>query len=189
MRSLYIVSLLILLSNISSGQKNREAGIAIMNTGTAYPFGQFGKLLTQWQHPGFEIHYSFNWDTKSKHDWYQEYQLGYFYHRFVQHAFQLYSDIGYRYKYKRATAQAAIGVGYLHAIPATAVLKLAPDGEYKNAKGIGKAQAMAVAKFTFGYLVNSSGKRPCKVFATYQQLLQTPFVKEYVPILPYNSLL
>ena len=86
-------------------------------------------------------------------------------------------------------AQSAIGAGYLHSIPATAKLKLDNNGEYKNDKGIGRAQAMAVLNFSAGYIPHPLGARPLKIFITYQQLLQTPFVKAYVPILPYNILL
>jgi hypothetical protein len=48
---------------------------------------------------------------------------------------------------------------------------------------------MAVLNFRVGYIIHPSGKRSLKIFTTYQQFLQTPFVKAYVPVLPYNSLL
>jgi len=190
MKTIFYILILVILVNKSSAQKNKQLSIAFVNTGTAYPFSQFGKLIIRLQHPGVEIGYSFNWKTKSKHDWYQEIKLGYFYHRFVQHAILLYTDIGYRYKLSQKwTAQVALGAGYLHSIPATAKLKLGANGEYKNNKGIGRMQALATVNFGIGYTLHPSGKTPLKLFTTYQQLLQMPFVKAYVPILPYNSLM
>lgn len=186
------VLLLMLLgfSGFVSAQKNTEVSVAFINIETAYPFAQVGNIITRIQHPGVEIGYGFNWKTKTKHDWYQEIKLAYFYHKFVQHAFPLYTDVGYRYKFSpKWTAQIAIGAGYLHSIPTTAKLKLGENGEYKNDKGIGRAQTMATIKFGAGYTVYPTGKRPLKIQAIYQPLLQTPFVKAYVPILPYNSLL
>ena len=181
---------LLFISIFVSAQKNRNISIAFLNTGSGYPFSQFGKLVSGIEHPGIEIGYGFNWKSKNKHDWFQEIKLGYFYHRFVQHAIPLYTDIGYKYKFSRKlTAQIALGAGYLHSIPATAKLKLGDNGEYKKDKGIGRAQAIAVVNFGAGYIIHPAGKRPLKIFATYQQFLQTPFVKAYVPILPYNSLL
>ena len=171
-------------------QRNPRLGVAFMNTGTAYPFAEFGKLATTVMHLGVEFIYSFNWRTKKAHDWYQEIKLGYFYHRFVQHGIPLYTDFGYRYKFsKKLQAQAAIGAGYMQSIPATAKLKLNADGEYKNNKGIGRAQAIMVFNVGIKYVLNPECKRPLHIFITYQQLLQTPFVKAYVPLLPYNSLM
>src|SRR5688500_5203137 len=178
------------IMTLASAQKNKEISIALVSTATGYPFSKFGKLVTNVRHPGVEIGYSFNWKVKRKHDWYQEFKLGYFYHRFVQHSIPLYTDLGYRYRIlDRLTLQVALGAGYLHSIPATAKLKLTENGEYKSDKGIGRIQALAAANFGIGYIFNPSSEKSPKIFTTYQQLLQMPFVKAYVPILPYNSLM
>ncbi len=182
--------MLVVISTFALAQKSKRISVAFLNTGTAYPFSQFGKLVSGIEQPGIELGYGFNWKSKDKHDWYQEIKLGYFYHRFVQHAFPLYTSIGYRYKFSQQwSAQLALGAGYLHSIPATAKLKLSADGEYKNNIGIGRAQLMAALNFGVGFILHTSGRRPLKIFTNYQQFFQAPFVKAYVPILPYNSLL
>jgi hypothetical protein len=161
-----------------------------MNVSTAKPFSHLGKLITSVQHPGVEFGYSFNWKTRTKHDWYQEVKLGYFDHRFVQHAITLYTDFGYRYKFsKKWAAQAALGTGYLHSIPATAQLTLQDNGEYKSGKGIGRMQALAAVNIGAAHIFNPSSLKPVKAFITYQQMLQLPFINAYVPLLPYNNLL
>ena len=188
----HTICLLVLLiaAGVSMEQKKKEISIAFVNTASAYPFSKFGKLLSGVEHPGVEIGYGFDWKSKNKHDWFQEIKLSYFYHRFVQHGIPLYTNIGYRYKFRHSVlAQIAVGAGYMQSIPATAKLKLSGDGEYKNDKGIGRPQALAVVNFSMGYVIHPSSKRTAKIFITYQQFLQTPFVKVYVPILPYNSLL
>lgn len=185
-----IFLLTLLISTFVFAQKNKELSVAFLNTASAYPFSQFGKLATGIEHPGIELGYGFNWKTKPKHDWFQEFKLSYFYHRFVQHGIPLHTDIGYRYKFSRAlNAQASVGAGYMQSVPATAKLKLSADGEYKKDKGIGRSQAIAVVSFSIGYKIHLSEKNAPRLFLTYQQFLQTPFVKAYVPILPYNSLL
>jgi hypothetical protein len=190
MKNAFGFFILLLLSLPGYAQRNRQISIAFLNTGSAYPFAQFSKLVTKLQHPGVELGYGFNWKTKPKHDWFQEFKLSYFYHRFVQHGIPLYTDIGYRYKFSHAIrAQISCGAGYMQSIPATAKLKLGANGEYRKDNGIGRSQAIAVVNFSIGYTINSSVKNAPRIFLTYQQFLQTPFVKAYVPILPYNSLL
>ena len=172
----------------ASAQRTKEIGIAISNSNTAFPFSKFGSLFSGVFHPGVEFSYGFNWKSKKKHDWFQDIKAGYFYHRFMQHGISLYTDLGYRYKFNQhITADAAMGFGYMHSIPATAVLKLNDEGEYENGKGIGRAQAIAPFTLGIGYTINPSSARPLKLFAQYQQKLQFPFVKSYVPLLPYNS--
>jgi hypothetical protein len=190
MKNRYCVLLLLFITTFASAQNKKEIGIALVNAASAYPFSKLGNLVTEVSQPGIEASYGFNLKTKSRNDWYQQLKFGWLYHRFVQNAFSLYTNVGYRYKFSpHWSAHAAIGAGYLHSIPATAKLKLNNNGEYKNDKGIGRAQAMAVLNFSPGYIPHPMGARPLKIFITYQQLIQTPFVKAYVPILPYNSLL
>ena len=190
MKNSICIFLFLFISTIASAQKSRNISVAFQNVGSAYPFSQFGKLVSEIEHPGVEAGYSFNWKSKNKHVWFQEVKLGYFYHRFVQHAFPFYTDIGYRYQFqKKWSARVAIGAGYLHSIPATGKFKLNENGEYKNDKGIGRSQALAVLNFGTAYTAHPTGERPVKVFATYQQLIQMPFIKQYVPLLPYNAML
>jgi hypothetical protein len=190
MKSAIYLLILLLVSVLATAQKEKDISIAFVNTGSAYPFSQFGKLLSGVEHPGVEIGYGFNWKTKNKHDWFQEIKVSYFYHRFVQHGIPLYTDIGYRYKFRHTlSAQVAVGAGYMQSIPATAKLKLSDNGEYKNDKGIGRSQAVAVLNLGIAYIIHPASKKSPKIFINYQQFLQTPFVKAYVPILPYNSLL
>lgn len=190
MKSIMYTSFFLLFATVALPQKNKELSVAIVNAASAYPFSQFGKLFSRVQHPGIELGYGFNCKTKYKHAWIQEVKLSYFYHRFVQHALLLYTDFAYRNKFSQAlTAQIAGGAGYMQSIPATAKLKLADNGEYQNDKGIGRSQVLAVVNISLRYNFHSTAKRSPTIFVTYQQFLQTPFVKAYVPILPYNSLL
>ncbi|MGH2647882.1 MAG: hypothetical protein ACRDE8_09960, partial [Ginsengibacter sp.] len=126
----FFISLLLMLSGYA--QRNKQISVAFLNTGSAYLFAEFSKLITTVQNPGIELGYGFNWKTKPKHDWFQEFKLSYFYHRFVQHGIPLYTDIGYRYKFSSLlSAQISCGAGYMQSIPAAAKLKLGAEGEYK----------------------------------------------------------
>jgi hypothetical protein len=170
-------------------QRKKQVSIAFMNAATAKPFSHFGNLFSG-LHPGVMLGYGYDISSKPRHDWYQDLNIGYFYHRFVQHAITLTTDIGYRYRFSNSwSAQASAGGGYLHSIPATAQLSLNSNGDYKNAKGIGRMQALAAFNIGAGKILEPAALRPIKIFISYRVMLQFPFIKAYVPLLPYNNLL
>jgi hypothetical protein len=190
MKKILLVSISVLILKMTFGQRPKEVSVALMNTNSAMPFNKFSGLITGVFHPGIELGYSFNWKTRKSHDWYQDLKLGYFYHRFVQHGIPLYTQLGYRYKFSETFhSDVALGAGYFHSIPATAKLKLQENGEYRNNKGVGRMQLMMTALVGTSYILNPSAAKPVRLFINYQQRLQTPFVKSYVPLLPYNSLM
>ncbi len=172
----------------ASAQRNRQVSVAITSNSTAMPFSKLGGLFKTPVHPGVEFGYGINWKTRRKHDWFQTFKAGYFYHRFVQHAIPVYTTFGYRYKFLEALdAETSFGAGYMHSVPATAKYRLNSSGEYENNKGIGRMQAIAVFNIGGNYNINRKAKRPKSIFALYQQQLQMPFIKSYVPLLPYNT--
>jgi hypothetical protein len=169
-------------------RKGKALSLALTNSQSAFPFNKFGALFTKELHPGFEVGYEFNWRTAKKHDWFQSFRAGYFYHQFIQHGIPLYTQLGYRFKWKEHwRAHSALGLGYLHSIPDAGVLKLNDEGEYEKAKGIGRPQALINLSFGMQYNLKMNGSRPLAIFLQYQQQLQTPFIKSYVPLLPYNN--
>jgi hypothetical protein len=169
-------------------QKNKYISLGVYNTQTAMPFGKFAGLFGEILHPGVEIGYGKIISPKQKHEWFSEWKVSYFFHRFVQHGIPITYNYGYRYKFNsKFSAEALLGAGYMHSIPATAKLKLNSDGEYENNKGVGRMQATASFSVGVSYIVNPKDQRPLRLFTLYQQRLQMPFVRSYVPLLPYNS--
>lgn len=190
MRYIIITFLILITSNIGFTQKQTYVSTALLTTQNAMPIGKFTGLLKETIHPGIEIGYGKIIFSKEKHDWFLELKAAYFFHRFVQHGIPIYLNYGYRYKpIKKLGFDIAIGAGYLHSIPATAKLKLNNDGDYENNKGVGRMQATASFAFGLNYVFNNSGTKPISLYLNYQQRLQMPFVKSYVPLLPYNSFL
>jgi hypothetical protein len=170
-------------------QNRNYYSVAFTNNASSYPLNTFAGFFKAPFHPGIELGWSRNFKEKIKHDWFRDVKLGYFYHRFVQHGIPIYLNYGYRYKFsKQFYSQIALGGGYFHSIPATEVLKLNDNGDYKNAKGIGRPQALFALSVGTGYVFKLTNQQPLNLFLQYQARIQTPFVKSYVPILPYNQL-
>ncbi len=188
MKKTYVLLLFMFSFLDTFPQKNKldHISVALTTFHTAFPFASFSKLFTEEFHPGLEIGTGFNWRTKPKHDWFQSFKFGYSYHRFVQHSFALYSEVGYRYKFSKSfAAEARLGAGYLHAIPVGKIYKLSGDGNYIKKANWGRPQAMAA--FSLG-ISKSLGGSGIVAFLQYQQRVQLPFIKSYVPLLPSNML-
>lgn len=182
----YILTLAIIGLAVSAwAQDNKKYGsVALTANATAYPFSYLAGYTQNPLHPGVELTYGKNFVQKGKHDWFREFKLGYFYHQYLQHGIPLYINYGYRYHFtKKFHAEAAGGAGYLHSISEPELLEQGENGEYKNAKGIGKPQLMAAVTLGLGYTVAN-----WRLFIQYQARVQTPFIKSYVPVLPYDQL-
>jgi len=175
-------------TNAQAQKRQKQITLAVMNIQSAYPFGKFAGMFTEQFHPGIEGGIGLTWKTRPKHDWFQEFKAGYFFHRFVQHGIPVYTDFGYRYKFsKRLASDVLVGAGYLHSIPATGKFKLNKNGEYENNKGVGRMQAMVTFGLGASFMVRPNASKPLTIFSRYEQQIQMPFVKSYVPLLPYNS--
>jgi hypothetical protein len=186
MKHILIFASMVLLTITASAQNKKYLGVAVFNTQTDLPFGKLTGLFTKAFHPGIEATWGKSFSIRQKHDWFWDARFAYFFHRFVQHGIPFYVNIGYRYRAgAHFSADAAVGAGAMLSVPATSKLKL-NNGEYQNNKGIGRLQAIATFSLGAGYTFRSTGRSP-KVFIVYQQRLQAPFVRSYVPILPYNN--
>lgn len=185
-RKLLLLSVLIHAGNTQAAKKLEYWSIAFNNVVTAKPFSGFPKLFYTNLHPGLTVSTGFTWKDKPKHSWNQSFKAGYFSHRYIQRAITLYSEFGYRYKAgKRLGLTAAIGAGYLHMIPAEKQFRMNDNGDWEPIKMRSRPQAMISLSLGVDYKINEAGNR---VFIRYQNLLQTPFVPGYVPLLPYNVL-
>jgi hypothetical protein len=161
--------------------------VAVTTTHTAFPFSSFSKLFISDFHPGLEFGTGLNWTAKARHDWFQTFNLSYYYQRFVQHSISIYSEFGYRYKFSPFfNIEAKLGAGYLHAIPADKIFILRENGTYTKKNNFGKPQVMAGFSLVAKKNITTKG---LTVFLEYQQRLQLPFIKSYVPILPSNTLM
>lgn len=152
------------------------------NINSTLPVTGFPSLFYANYHPYVEGGYEFllkEWDKSSL---FQSVGVGYFYHRFMQHGIPLTTEARWVYTAPETFhPYVALGGGYLHAIPISKQLVLNDEGEYERAGGVGRSQA------TFSLSLGTDIQVSSWTFlAEYKMLFQTPFVKSYVPLLPYG---
>ena len=188
MKQLFMMVFVILIAITTYAQKKKYIGLTFFNTQTDIPFGKFAGLFKDALHPGLEFRFGKNISTKKNHDWFREWRLAYFYHRYVQSGIPLYFDMGYRRHFIRHfEAETSIGAGVMRSIPGTQVFNQNDVGEWHALKLKGRWQLIATYEIGIGYTLNPQASRPLQIFSVYQQRIQFPFVNSYIPLLPYNS--
>jgi hypothetical protein len=154
------------------------------NINSAYPISGFPGLFYKQYHPVFEAGYrvlltGFG-ESRSQID--ASVSLGYFYHRFMQHGIPISLDLRYKYDPGMLLQPfVSLGGGYLLAIPVPGRLTLNDQGEYERVGGIGRHQG------TFNAALGAEIRfSTFSMMLEYKMMFQTPFVRSYVPLLPYN---
>lgn len=168
-----------------NAQKINAIQFVLENTNAAMPFSKFSSLIGGVYHPGAEMALTKYFSRRKKSEWAGLVHLGYFYHRFVQHGIPLYGSIQYTHQLKgRLWFSTALGAGTLFSIPATAQFKLDESGNYRRLHPV---RLQGTGNFYFGAEYRFPNTNNA-ILIGYQQALQFPFVKKYVPLLPYNCL-
>ncbi len=104
----------------------------------------------------------------------------------MQRSIILYTEFAYRYKAGENWGfTVALGAGYLHMIPGDEQFRQNDNGDWDKIKLKSRPQAAISLSLGIDRKITASGIR---AFVRYQNLLQTPFVPGYVPLLPYNVL-
>ena len=188
MRTFYLLLLFTCFTIHCLAQSNTiPITVSVFNNGTSLPGTGYAGVFSKTVHPGITLGTYHLYQSKKKHELFQSFKLGYFFHRHAQHAVQLYSELGYRYLTASGFyADAALGAGYLHSFADVQQFKF-EDGVYKKKPNLGRPQLMATFAVSAGYDF-AKQKLPLRLFAQYQFWMQTPFVKKYVPLLPNTAL-
>lgn len=167
-----------------------DAYFKIGNNHSALPFSRFGKLAIKDFHLSYELGKSFTLKEKDqKYVWFQTANLGFFKHRFVQSGILLYSENGYEKFLKPSLGvNAKLGLGYYHMFTATDIIEQNSQGVYEKKNDWGRPQAIFTFSLGLTQSIIPAVNTAPKISLEYQIRMQTPFVKSYVPLLPYNAL-
>ncbi len=160
--------------------------VAVSNSHTGKPFTSFSSLFYKEVHPGATLGYGKQLRNIRNHQWNLEITMNYMFHRWVQHNIGFSVNGGYRHSLGSSWgATVQLGGGYQLSIPTGKVFSITSAG-LKNKGHVLRSQFITQLGLIADRKINSKGAR---VFMEYQQKLQAPFIKAYVPLLPYNNLL
>ena len=159
-----------------------QAGVS--NNHSAKPFASFSSLAYEDVNPGF----SFGPNKNIFHSRHVFLGLRFHYFRLqkVQHSVAIAGEAGYKFQLPAGfSLQPNLGAGIMQAFPEGKLFKLNSEGAYMQKRNLGRTQFLLLLNEKLEKKVTSKGHT---VFLIYQQSLQAPFINEYVPLLPFNSL-
>lgn len=184
------VLVLIVLLVIAFESKADDYYFKVGNNHSAMPFSRFAKLGYADFHMSYELGKTFTLKEKdTKFQWFQTANLGYFKHRFVQSGILLYTENGYEHFIRPALGlNAKLGLGYYHMFTATDIIQQNSNGIYEKKRDFGRPQALFTFSLGLTQSIIPAVNTAPKISLEYQIRMQTPFVKSYVPLLPYNVL-
>jgi hypothetical protein len=153
--------------------------LSIFNHATTLPPNGISGPL----HPGIDIGISTRYREKTSSRSFLHWKLGYYYHRLVHHGIQLYGEYTKQYTlFSKLGLGWSAGLGYVHTIELHEKFKLDASGEYERTGRLGKPHAQLSVGAALHYPMGKVSP-----FIQYRVRMVTPFVNEYVPLLPSTS--
>ena len=164
----------------SSAQKSAFSFSAFTHA-TSLPGGTWAGAV----HPGFDVGLQTRLKQRENSRSYLNWKVGYYFHRLVHHGVQVYGEYNWDFNlYHGFGAGVAGGLGYLHTFEAHEIYKLGDDGTYNRSGRLGKAHAQISIATGLHYRLSNQWQP----FLQYRLRMITPFVNEYVPLLPATSI-
>lgn len=142
-------------------------------------------------HPGINTGGTLRWNNSPRHQFFQSGNLGYFYHRDLQHAVQLFTEVGYNLKFENgfAITPLALGGGYVMSIADVTSLDWnATTQQYEVNKNAVRHNWMISVGASMSWETDLIliYNRKTTFFIDYRLQVQGVFIKENIPILPYS---
>ena len=179
MKRLTLILVLGVSFSIVFSQGWKETHVKLSAMRPAFPFSKLLGVATTPFHPIVEVGAAYQWNKNEKNSWSQNVNIGFGYHRFLQSILPIYTTMEYKHCLKKKWQVGAfLGAGYLHSFPLNSQFKFV-DGAYERTGRSGKAQVI----IRMGLLVKYQ-----RLSLAYENFLQAPFVRSYVPLMPYNLL-
>lgn len=184
-RKLLIITVVAMISLSSYSQESRT-GYLLSNNNTSFPVLGYPQLFYSQLHPGIDLYHEWKMNKSEKSQLWYSFNLGGFYHRFIQTTVKLFPKIEYKYFVNdKIDLQIGLGAGYLHTFDNVKVMKLNSEGEYDVQSTLkGRPQFMFTLDMGFGYKL----KNDFQLVMLFRTIMHGPFIKNYVPLVPYNSL-
>lgn len=186
MRTFFLFFLIAVPLILSAQEKVDSSALRIegsfFSNAPSLPFS--GNVFTTPYHPGIDLGIGAPFNLKKSGRWEWRTQLGYYYHELSHHGIHLRGGVLYRQMtgWEGFSWEFSLKGGYLHMIAQRPKYELNDNGAYEKEPSLGRSQFSA--GLATGPAYRFQGSERWELFLNYRFWVQTPFVNEYVPILP-----
>lgn len=201
----WLIFILLPLLSPCQSWKSKPFSVSIFNNATLLPPASLTAVFNQPTHLGVAVNYEFGWKETIRTPlfqnvntyslggnkvytgkWFQNIGLAWYNHQYVNHAFVLTTQAGYRLYVKKFTAELSLHAGAMGAFLHTEKFTRA-DGMWHKSIDPARLYLVGGAGIGIGYDAGYHFNMR-RLFINYDFRLQMPFVKNYVPILPNGIL-
>jgi hypothetical protein len=186
----YLVCCFILFIYAANAQQ-KSYGFAIGNHATSLPITGYPQLFYSNFHPGIDFNYMRTINKSTKNLLHVRLNGSLIYQRFVQ-TINIYTvNLVYdRLLNSRINFNVSLGGGYGAAFEGGAVAKLNNEGVYETkSRFIPRSQFIGQFQTGISYALKKDNADGLRITAQFRTIIQGPFVKDYVPLLPVNAFL
>jgi hypothetical protein len=170
--------------------QEKYLGTSISSNAPSLPITGIGNVFLGSFHPGMDINYLKKFNKKEINQWFYKVNAGLIWQKYVQTLFTVSGMLVYRNNhFKRTNFDAGIGTGYGAAFEGGAVLKLNKDGVYETrSKFFPRSQFIILLQAGIIYKLRKEIAQSIALTLHAKTIVQGPFVKGYVPLLPINAI-
>jgi len=144
-------------------------------------------------HPRLQIEARYQWNNDAHSQWVQSANLGYFFHKYVQHGVQLYTEFGWQRQWDNGLRilPLAIGGGYVLSFQDMPTHEFNPDTEQYERVGVPLRNNWLISLgSTIGYRTPAQVLgRSLSFYLSYRLHVQGTFIKSTVPVVAYSPLM
>lgn len=182
--------LLVVISLASASTQSTFVGLTLSNNTTGLPVITYPDLFYTQFHPGLEATYSKQLNKNAKNRLYINGNFGFYYHQFVQSLVRIYPTVSYERSISKSfNLGVGLGAGYGLSFEGDNAFVQQEDGTYRN-KAFGGARSQYILGLELGmtYSFRKDKIQSPQLVVLFKSFMQGTYVKNYVPLLPLNSL-
>ncbi len=143
-------------------------------------------------HLGLNGGITYHWNKNEKHRFIQSGNLAYFYHKDLQTAVQLFTEVGYQIRLKNGLqiTPFSIGGGYVFSVSDMTTLNWnTTTQQYEEDKFPVRHNWLISLGASMAYETSLNvWEKPLSVFVDYRLQIQGTIVRDVVPVLPYSPI-
>jgi hypothetical protein len=190
LKSNYLILAFSIFIHFSAQAQEKYLGAALSSNAPSFPVTGIGNVFRGGFHPGIDFNYWKRFNKKEVNQWFYKVNAGLIWQKYVQTLFTVSGMAVYRNNhFKRINFDVGIGAGYGAAFEGGAVLDLNKNGVYETrSKFSPRSQFIILLQAGFIYKLKKDNAQSMAITLHAKTIIQGPFVKGYVPLLPINAI-